>query len=141
MPDRDDFLWFKETFHREVEAAVANTPFSLDLVTAVAAQETGHIWGTLRNKLDLDKLLEICVGDTLDADKGRSAFPKTKADLVAAPRGEEMFQIAHEALVKMAEHVPGLAGVAKRADKFCHGYGVFQYDIQFSKKDPDFFLA
>jgi hypothetical protein len=140
MPDRDDFLWFKETFHREVEAAVADTPFSLDLVTAIAAQETGHIWGTLRNKLDLDKLLEICVGDTLDADKGRSAFPKTKADLVSAPRGQEMFQIAHEALVKMAEHVPGFAGVAKKPNKFCHGYGVFQYDLQFFKKDPDFFL-
>ena len=113
MPNRDDFRWFKETFHREIEAAIADTPFSLDMLAAIAAQETGHIWGTLRDKLSLAELLEICVGDTLDADKGRSAFPKTKADLVAAPRGEEMFRIAHEALVKMATHVPGFAGVAQ----------------------------
>ena len=82
----------------------------LDLLTAIAAQETGHIWGPLRDRLSLPELLEICVGDTLDADKGRRAFPKTKADLVAVPRGEEMFDIAHEALVQMAKHVPAFAG-------------------------------
>jgi hypothetical protein len=140
MPNRDDFLWFKQTFHRDIESAVADTPFSLDMVTAIAAQETGHIWGTLWDKLSLDDLLAICVGDTLDADKGRAAFPKTKTDLVAAPRGEEMFQLAHEALVKMAKHVPGFASVAKQAHKFCHGYGIFQYDLQFFKKDPTYFL-
>jgi hypothetical protein len=140
MADREDFRWFKETFHREIEAAVANTPFSLDMLAAIAAQETGHVWGTLRDKLSLQQLLEICVGDTLDADKGRSAFPKTKADLVAAPRGEDMFRLGHDALVKMATHVPGFAAAAARPNKFCHGYGIFQYDLQFFKKDPDYFL-
>ena len=110
------------------------------MVAAIAAQETGDIWANLRDTIELDELLEICVGDTLDADKGRSAFPKTKDDLVAAPRGEDMFRIAHKALVKMAEHRPGFAGVAKRPNKFCHGYGIFQYDLQFFKKDPDYFL-
>ena len=43
MPNRDDFFWFKQTFHRDIERAVMNTPFSLDMVTAIAAQETGHI--------------------------------------------------------------------------------------------------
>lgn len=140
MPNRDDFLWFKETFQRRIDDTVADTPFDLDMLAAIAAQETGHIWSSLRNKLSLDELLEICVGDTLDADKGRSAFPKTKAELVAAARGEEMFRIAHDALVQMAQHVPGFASVAKRANKFCHGYGIFQYDLQFFKKDPDYFL-
>ena len=140
MPTRDNFLWFKQTFHGAIATAVVDTPFSLDMLAAIAAQETGPIWGRLRDTLSLDALLEICVGDTLDADKGRSAFPKTKADLVAVARGEEMFQIAHEALVKMAQHVPGFAGVAKQAHKFCHGYGIFQYDLQFFKKDPEYFL-
>ena len=62
------------------------------------------------------------------------------SDLVAAPHGEEMFQLAHAALVQMAKHVPGFAGVAKQAHKFCHGYGIFQYDLQFFKKDPTYFL-
>jgi hypothetical protein len=140
MPDRDDFRWFKDTFHLEIGAALAGTPFSLDMLAAIAAQETGHIWGTLRDQLSLPELLEICVGDTLDADKGRSAFPRTKADLVAVPRGEDMFRIAHDALVKMAAHVPGFTAAAGRPNKFCHGYGIFQYDLQFFKKDPDYFL-
>jgi hypothetical protein len=140
MPNRDAFQWFKSTFHHQIEPALAGTPFSLDLITAIAAQETGHIWGPLHSTLDVDTLLEICVGDTLDADKGRKAFPKTREDLVAATRGEEMFTIAHDALVAMAVHVPSFAGVAKRPAKFCHGYGIFQYDLQFFKNDPDYFL-
>ncbi|HEY7186087.1 MAG TPA: hypothetical protein VH436_06035 [Vicinamibacterales bacterium] len=140
MPNRDAFQWFKSTFHSQIEPALTGTPFSLDLLTAIAAQETGHIWGSLHSTLDVDTLLEICVGDTLDADKGRKAFPKTRDDLIAANRGEDMFRIAHDALVAMAVHVPSFAGVAKRPAKFCHGYGIFQYDLQFFKDDPDYFL-
>jgi hypothetical protein len=140
MPSRDDFVWFKQTFIREIEPAIAGTPFTLDLLAAIAAQETGHIWASLRDTLPLPDLLEICVGDTLDADKGRRAFPRTKADLLAEPRGDEMSAIAHDALVRMAAHVPAFAGVATRPNKFCHGYGIFQYDLQFFRTDPDYFL-
>jgi hypothetical protein len=140
MPDRDDFFWFKQTFHREITAGIGNTPFSLDMITAIAAQETGSIWGPLHDKLSLQGLLEICVGDTLDQDKGRIAFPKNKSHLLAAPRGQEMFQIAHDALVNMAKHVPGYARVAKNPNKFCRGFGIFQYDLQFFEQDPDYFL-
>jgi hypothetical protein len=140
MPTREHFQWFKTTFHSQIEPALAGTPFSLDLIAAIAAQETGHIWGPLRDKLALDALLAICVGDTLDADQGRKAFPKTKDDLVAAQRGEDMFRIAHEALVAMAEHVSSFADAAQRGNKFCRGYGIFQYDLQFFKEDPDYFL-
>ena len=55
-----------------------------NMLAAIAAQETGHIWGTVRDTLSLPELLEICVGDTLDADRGRSAFPKTKAERQAS---------------------------------------------------------
>jgi hypothetical protein len=140
MPNRDAFRWFKETFHAKIDPAIAGTPFTLDLLAAVAAQETGHIWGSLHDTLDVTTLLAICVGDTLDADKGRKAFPKTKDDLIAAPRGQEMFDIAHEALVQMAAHVPDFVAVSKRPHKFCHGFGIFQLDLQFFKDDPDHFL-
>jgi hypothetical protein len=140
MPNRDDLFWFKQTFHREITTALENTPFSLDMLTAIAAQETGGIWGPLHEKLSIEELLEVCVGDTLDEDKGRTAFPRTKDLLLAAPRGAEMFQIAHDALVKMADHVSGFAAAAKRSNKFCHGFGIFQYDLQFFKEDPDYFL-
>ena len=140
MPTRDDFIWFKQTFGSQIAPAIAGTPFTLDMLAAIAAQETGHIWGTLRKTLTVDDLLEVCVGDTLDADKGRVAFPRTKAELVAFARGADMFKVGRDALVKMATHVPSFAGIARRPDKFCHGYGIFQYDIQFFKKDPDYFL-
>ncbi len=140
MINTDALRWFKQTFGNELVAAAAGTPFSVDLLVAIAAQETGEIWAPLRNKLGVPDLLSICVGDTLDADKGRVAFPRTRAHLVAAPRGEEMFRIAHDALVSMARHVPGYAKVAKRPDKFCHGFGIFQYDLQFFPTDPDYFL-
>ena len=140
MATRDDLAWFKTTFQAPIRTALAGTPFSLDLITAIAAQETGEVWGPLHASLPLDQLLAICVGDTLDADRGRVAFPKTMADLIAVPNGQAMFDLAHQALVDMAAHVPGYTAVSKRASKFCHAFGIFQFDIQFFKDDPDYFL-
>jgi len=141
MPNASDILWFKQQFGGTIRAAIAGTPFDVDMLTAIACQETGYIWQVLRKKpLSTDKILELCVGDTLDQSAGRKAFPKTKAALVAKPNGQAMFQIARQALLDMAMHVPGYAGAAAKADKFCHGFGVFQYDLQFFLTDPNYFL-
>ncbi|HEX8666904.1 MAG TPA: hypothetical protein VF727_00850 [Allosphingosinicella sp.] len=138
MPNASDMLWFKTQFQAQVNAGVAGTPFDLDMVTAIASQETGHIWSRLRKTtMTVERILELCVGDTLDAPN-RSAFPKNKAALLAAPNGLAMFNIARAALVDMAQHVPGFP--ASNPNKFCHGYGIFQYDIQFFKVDPQYFL-
>src|SRR6266536_4167012 len=129
--------WFKNTFNKHLEAAVVGTPFSVDMLAAIAQQETGYIWGPLVDKkLSTRKVLALCVGDTLDADKGRNAFPKTKSDLLAAPRGDKMFVIARQALVEMAQYISGYSGAVKNPNKFCHGFGIFQYDLQFFKEDP-----
>ena len=141
MPTDDDIKWFKQEFGPAIKAGVAGTPFTVDMMVAVACQETGEIWPILRKKgLPTARIVELCVGDTLDASKGRSAFPRTKADLLAAPNGAAMFQIANASLKDMAQFIPGYAGAAANPDKFCHGYGIFQYDIQFFKTDPDYFL-
>jgi hypothetical protein len=138
MPNASDILWFKTQFQAAVNTAVAGTPFDLDMVTAIACQETGHIWSVLRHKsMSVERILELCVGDTLDAPN-RSAFPKTKAELIAAPHGQAMFDIARAALVDMAQHIPGFP--VSNPNKFCHGYGIFQFDIQFFRTDPDYFL-
>jgi hypothetical protein len=140
MANKCDMRWFKQTFHEEIDAALEGTPFTLDLMTALACQETGMIWSTLRKKdLSLDRILELCVGDTIDAPS-RKAFPKTKAALLTVAQGQEMFDLAHEALVDMAEFIPGFNGVASNPNKFCHGYGIFQLDLQFFEDDPDHFL-
>jgi hypothetical protein len=51
-----------------------------------------------------------------------------------------MFSIARQALVDMAQYIPGYQKVVRNPDKFCHGYGIFQYDLQFFNTDPAFFL-
>lgn len=141
MADAADIRWFKTQFVAPIRAAIEGTPLSVDLVTAIACQETGHIWSVLRRKgLARDRITALCAGDTLDADKGRAAFPRTRAELEAAPRGKEMFAIARQALVDMAQHVPGYEAVARRPSKFCHGFGMFQLDLQFFRVEPDYFL-
>ncbi|HEV3410292.1 MAG TPA: hypothetical protein VG095_08350 [Chthoniobacterales bacterium] len=141
MNYRDAIAWFKRTFHTRIMAGLDGTPFSVDLVVAIATQETSYIWWPLvDNGLSEADVLRLCVGDTLDADKGRRAFPRTREDLLAAPRGEEMFAIAREVLVELARQRDDLNFVFKRPEKFCHGFGIFQYDLQFYRKNPDFFL-
>jgi len=142
MPDRADILWFKRHFQSRIESALAGTPLTVDMIVAIACQETGHIWPLLRRKsLPPERVLALCVGDTLDADRGRRAFPRDKAELLSRPGGERMFAIARQALLDMSQHVPGYAAAAARAHKFCHGFGVFQRDLQFFLDDPDYFLG
>jgi hypothetical protein len=142
MPNSDDILWFKREFQAEIQDSLSDTPFDVDLITAIACRESGEMWPVLRKKdgFTRNRILLLCVGDTLDSDRGRRAFPKTKAHLLSKPNGSRMFEVAHQALVDMARHIPGYRGVARNADKFCHGYGIFQYDLQFFLDDPAFFL-
>ena len=141
MPGTADIEWFKTTFGGEIEAATSSTVFDVDMLTAIACQETGYLWQVMRRKgLATERIVSLCCGDTLDSDKGRKAFPRTKAELVARERGDEMFAIARQALLDMSEHVPGFGFAKNRKDKFCHGFGVFQRDLQFFKTDPDYFL-
>ena len=145
MPNAQDAFWFKSQFQPQIEAAIAGTPFSVDMITAVACQETGGIWPRLRRQgLPTPRILELCVGDTIDASPtggGRRAFPQNKAELLKAPQGDRMFAIARQGLIDMAAYIPDYRGAAARPDKFCHGFGIFQLDLQFFKTDPDYFLS
>jgi len=144
MVTADDIDWFKRQFSVQVEAALPGTPYDLDMIIAIACQETGYIWSVLRKKnLTLDRVVALCVGDTIDFQgpgKGRQAFPRNKDALVAQPNGQAMFDIARKALEDMSAFVPGYSGAVANPKKFCHGYGVFQRDLQFFKDDPDYFL-
>lgn len=142
MPTTDDMRWFKQNFHARISPAIQNTPFTLDFLTALACQETGEVWPILRKQpLSVDQILALCVGDTLDSDKGRKAFPINRAALLAAPNGQKMFDVARKALVDMSGFIKSYRGAAKKAHKFCRGFGIFQYDLQFFEKDPDYFLT
>lgn len=147
MKTADAIRWFKTTFQNELTAAVAGTPFTVDLLAAIAQQETGYIWsGLVAKGLSLAEVLKLCVGDTIDArykdgkNVGRSAFPKNKQELLAHPQGSAMFTIARQCLVAMSQHVAGYQSAANNPAKFCHGFGIFQYDLQFFKTNPAYFL-
>jgi hypothetical protein len=136
---KEAISWFKSQFKTQIEASIRGTPFSLDMLTAIAVQETYYIWGRLYKEMPVSEVLKLCVGDTIDAPS-RSAFPKTKGELLSVPRGDEMFVIAREALVSMAARVPGYRSAVRNPNKFCHGFGIFQYDLQFFKDNPGYFL-
>ncbi len=139
MTVREAISWFKTSFDKEAGAELAGTPFTFDMITSVAYQETGYLWSPLIGRLDAPELLKVCVGDTIDAPR-RSAFPKTKGDLLRAPKGSEMFQIARDALEAIGQYDKSYRRVAADPNKFCHGFGIFQYDLQFYLTNSQFFL-
>jgi hypothetical protein len=141
MPTTADIAWFKNEFESIIAPSLTETPFDTNMLVALACQETGEVWPFLRRAgLKTSDVVRLCVGDTLDADGGRRAFPTEKAQLLSSPQGRQMFDIARAALVDMAQHVPSYRTVAKNPDKFCRGFGVFQRDLQFFRSDPNYFL-
>ena len=142
MSEQDAIRWFKTQFGDSIAEACNGTPYSIDMAAAIAMQETyADCWGKLYQTKPVDLVLQLCVGDTLDYPKrGASAFPRDKADLCQAPSGQAMFDVARQALLDIAQYSRDYQAAAQNPNKFCHGYGIFQYDIQFFKTDPDFFL-
>jgi hypothetical protein len=140
----DGMTWFKRQFGASIGQSLQNAPFTLDLLTAIAVQETFEVWGRLFNATPPKPVADIlldCVGDTLDAADGRNARPADRAELETWPQGDRMFQIGHQALIDLAQINPAYASAASNPNKFCHAYGIFQYDIQFFKDvDPNYFL-
>ncbi|MGL4314314.1 MAG: hypothetical protein ACRCSO_10025, partial [Sphingomonas sp.] len=146
MATSSDFAWFKTTFGAKIAPAIHGTPFTIDMLAAIACQETGDVWVPLRRQgMAVAEILRLCVGDTIDAKPGgggRQAFPRTKKQLVAhQPNGQQMFDVARQALVDMAAHIHGYGAVAANPDKFCHAFGIFQYDLQFFDLDQAYFMS
>lgn len=76
MKIRDALTWFKTNFGPKLEPAVAGTPFNIDMLSAIAYQESGEVWPVLVDKqLGIPKILELCVGDTLDGRSATSSAP------------------------------------------------------------------
>jgi hypothetical protein len=136
----DGMHWFKVTFGDRVNTVVASSPYSLNFLTAIAVQESFAIWGDLYKTLPETEVLSLCAGDTIDGPS-RKAFPTSKAALLSIPHGAELFAVARADLEAAGEHNAAYHRIAvSNPNKFCHGFGIFQYDIQFCKTDPDYFL-
>lgn len=142
MNVKERMTWFKANFGSEITEKVNDGPISVDLISAIALQETGYLWTSLlrRHDGDLEKVLEGCVGDTIDYPS-RRAFPRNRETLEAEEYGAAMFVIGRDALAGLAEINGNYRRVFERdASRFCRGYGILQYDLQHIRSDPDFFL-
>jgi hypothetical protein len=135
---KDGMLWFITQFGAKIDAAVAGTPFTLSFLTAIATQESFEIWGLIYQKLPVDQVLSLCVGDSIGGPT-RKQFPTSKAELLSKPGGAAMYDMARASLAAVGQYVKSYKA-AWQQGKFCHGYGIFQYDLQFFKTKPDYFL-
>jgi hypothetical protein len=136
----DDIRWFKTQFGAETATAIAGTPFTLDLIVAIAIQETHEVWGRAYKTHSVDDVLRLCVGDIIDGSGGRGAFPRSRTALEGVENGKEMFTIARQAIVDMATVATEYQKYLRNPSKFAHAFGIFQRDIQEFTTDPDFFL-
>lgn len=140
-PKQEAMIWMNKTFGSDIDKAIKGTPISKNLIIAIGIQETFYLWASKYRTSSVEDVLALCVGDTIDFPKRSSAWPRNRKELEKHPRGKEMFKIARKALETVATVNSGYAAALKDPDKFCHGFGMFQYDIQyFEKEDPDFFL-
>lgn len=137
---KDAMIWMNNQFGADIEKALKGTPIPKKLVIAIGIQETYYIWAKIYKTASVNDVLAVCVGDTIDFPKRKSAWPKNRKELEAHPKGKDMFALARAALLRLAKLNSGYSTAAKNPDKFCHGFGMFQYDIQFFRQDPDFFL-
>lgn len=138
---QEAMIWMNDKFGPSIDALTRGTPITRKLMIAIGIQETFYIWARVYKTASLADVLALCVGDTIDFPDRTTAWPKNKAELLRHDRGAAMFRIARQALEKIAEINSGYRTAARNPNKFCHGFGMFQYDIQFFKSaDPDFFL-
>lgn len=137
---QDAMIWMHKQFGADIDAALKSTPIPQKLVIAIGMQETFYIWAKMYKTATPAEVLAVCVGDTIDFPKRASAWPKNRAELEAHSKGAAMFTQARAALERIAKINSGYKTAVKNPDKFCHGFGMFQYDIQFFKNEPDFFL-
>lgn len=141
MSTHKEIAWFIDTFGERIDAAIQKTPFTLPMFAGIAYQETGYLWPRIRNHTtDETSFLEACVGDIIGAPR-RTAFPTTPQKLKSEPNGDEMYRIARDALGILGKIAPEYAIYVKYEKRFCRGYGLFQYDLQFFKEDPNYFLT
>jgi hypothetical protein len=133
--------WMKDNFEDKIVAAVENTPFDKELVYAITCQETAQRWLLWVDNFDAETILHRSVFDASGdfPDTSRNAFPKNKAEMIAA-FGDELTQmLIDEANEMRAMPQPGFPGGFRSAGYLYKGYGIFQYDLQHVKTDKSFF--
>lgn len=138
---RDRIEFFFDRFGERVIERCSHSLITSELVAAIATQETGYLWERLEAGTSTEEqFLSLCVADEIGWGRGRSYFPTSKAQLLAAENGPRMYEIARETLSSVAELITSFRDTRDQSDSILFGYGIFQYDLLFYETNPSFFL-
>ena len=130
--------WLKDNFETEIEAAVKDTPFSIDTICGIACQETAYRWINWIDTHDVATVLKSCVfdatGDVPGTEGKRKAFP---VNLKAFQ--DKYGKQAADMLVSEGNAMRSVMGWSAKPFLY-KGYGIFQNDLQNILTDESFFL-
>ncbi|RFM30016.1 hypothetical protein [Deminuibacter soli] len=133
--------WLKNNFEEVIKAGIAGTPWTVDLVCAIACQETAYKWLLWIDKYPADVVLQRCVFDASGdlPGTGRSAFPKNRADFEDKYGKDLAAMLVNEGNKQRAMPQVDAPGGYKPAGFLYKGYGIFQNDLQNIVTDRAFF--
>ena len=127
--------WLEDNFGDQMEAALASTPFSVELACAIACKETGIYLLPFARDLSPADAIARCVFDASGdaAGTSRNAFPRN-TDAFREAYGDDLTEM----LIDEANQSRLLRGLDQK-DWVYKGYGPFQYDLQHIGVDIEFF--
>lgn len=133
--------WLLEHFEANITAAIEGTNFSVNLICAIACQETAQRWLLWVHKYDHQTILQRCVFDASGdfPNTSRSAFPKNAAAFHDKYGDEFTDMLISEGNKMRAMPQPGNPDGYSSSHYLYKGYGIFQYDLQAVVNDEVFF--
>ena len=126
--------WLMTHFADPLRNAAATTPLDIDLICAIACQETAAKWLPWIDSQTPEAVLARCVFDASGDYPGtnRAAFPANTAAFRAR------YPALADSLIAEANQTRALQGWGPEQWVY-KGYGIFQYDLQNIAADPAFF--
>ena len=134
--------WLKKNFGKDIAADVAGTPWTVDIITGIACQETAYKWLSWVDKFDPATILQRCVFDASGDFPGtsRKAFPVNRQAFEAKYGKDFTDMLVAEGNKQRAMPQVDAPGGYKPAGYLYKGYGIFQNDLQNVVANPSFFL-
>ncbi len=127
--------WLDGNYGEKCEAAVAGTPFTKELLYAIACKETAIYFLDWTKDHTPEEVLGRCVFDATGDVKGtRKAFPKNTAAFIS-----RYGQTIANDLIAEANKTRAWRGFGPKQWVYA-GYGIFQYDLQAITTDDTFFV-
>jgi hypothetical protein len=127
--------WMLDQFGDQLRKAVVGKPYKVKDLCAIVCQETAYKWLKWVKTSNAKTIVERSVFDASGDYPGttRSAFPKNTA-VFRAKYGDQFTDM----LIEEANLTRRMQGWGDKNWVY-KGYGIFQYDLQHVKKNPDFF--